>query len=144
MSRTNDLSPPIDNTIELLTIGFDFGLVLGQDEIIGSIASIACATYSGIDANPNSRLIGLPQIVNSQKTQAPLSAVAQQVGGMLAGVTYRLQCVVRTSLGNFPSLWTQFACVGTNVPSSFPPPVPPLPPVPPTTSDAIVWAIIFG
>ena len=123
------------------TIGFDFGLVLGQYETIVSVASLACAAYSGIDPAPNSRLIGSPQIIISQKTQALASAVAQRVGGMLAGVTYRLQCVVQTSLGNYPSLWTQFACVGTNVPSSLPPPVPPSPPSAP---DALIWALIFG
>ena len=121
MSRTNDLSPPIDDSIELLTIAFDFGLILSPNEVISAVISMAAATYSGTDDTPNSRFIGYPAIIASPKTQMALSAVSQQVGNMIAGVTYRLQCVVHTSLGNQPSLWTQFACVATNVPQSLPP-----------------------
>ena len=120
MSRTNDLTPPIDDTVELLTIAFDFGLILIANEIINSVISMAAATYSGIDNTPNNRFIGPPAIITSPKTNAALAAVSQQVGNMIAGVTYRLQCVVHTSLGNQPSLWTQFSCVATNVPTFVP------------------------
>lgn len=114
MSQTNDLMPPIDSSVELLTIAFDFGLVLGVGETIASITSLTCAAYIGTDASPSSRLIGSPSIIASAKTKAASSAVAQQVGSMLAGVTYRLQCVVLTTAVNELSLWTHFACVQPN------------------------------
>lgn len=111
MARTNDLTPPIDTTVELLTIGFDFGPVLGVGETIASIASLTCSVYSGTDASPSSRLIGGSSIVASKATGAASSGIAQQVGSMLAGVTYLLQCVVLTTGGNRPSLWTHLSCV---------------------------------
>lgn len=111
MSQTNDLTPPIDSSVELLTAGFDFGPVAGVGETIASITALTCAVYIGADANPSSRLIGSPSIVASKKTGVAALGVTFQVGSMLAGVTYRLQCVVLTTAGNELSLWTHFACV---------------------------------
>src|SRR5271168_3924127 len=114
MSQTNDLSPPIDSSVELLTMGWDFGYVLAAGETIISIVEVTCSVgqfSSGADPNLASRMIGEPAIVTSPKTGIAAAAVAQQVGSMLAGVTYRLQCVVLTTQGNQPSLWTHFLCV---------------------------------
>jgi hypothetical protein len=111
MSQTNDLLPPIDSSVEVLTIGFDFGRVLASGESIASIVELTCEVYLGADPSPASRLIGTPAIIASQQTKVAAAAVAQQVGSMLAGATYRLQCVVLTTQGNQPSLWTHFACV---------------------------------
>lgn len=114
MSRTNDLTPPIDSSVELLTIAFDYGWILAGGETIASIVSLTCVVYSGTDPSPSSRLIGSPSIIASPRSGAAAAAVAQQVGSMVAGVEYRLQCVVLTSLGNKPSLWTHFQCVAPN------------------------------
>lgn len=114
MSRTNDLSPPIDSSVELLTLGFDFGPVFGPGEVIASIISLTCSVYDGTDGNPASRLIGSPSIIPSPRTQVASGAIKYQVGSMLAGVIYRLQCVVLTTASNELSLWTHFACTQPN------------------------------
>lgn len=113
MAQTNDLTPPIDSSVELLTLAFDFGLVFGAGETILSVVSLTCSNYIGVDPSPSSRLIGSPVIIASPKTGVMNGAVAQQVGSMIAGVTYRLQCVISTTAtpSNILSLWAHFACV---------------------------------
>lgn len=107
--QANDLTP-IDSTVEILTIGFDnFGLASG--ETIASIESVTCVAFMRVDDAASTRLIGDPSIVASAKTGAASSAVAQQIGMMVAGVTYRLQCVVLTSQGNKLSVWMHVPCV---------------------------------
>jgi hypothetical protein len=111
MAQTADLFPPIDATVEQETIGFDFGPALKAGVTITSVATITCAVHSGTDATPSARLVGGSSIVASQATGAPSAAVAQNIGNMLAGVTYVLQCVVNTSDGQKLSLWSRLPCV---------------------------------
>ena len=111
MAQTADLTPPIDATLELETIGFDFGLALAATTTIASVQSLTCAVHKGTDASPSSRLIGGTTIVPSKSTGLVAQAVAQNIGNAIAGVTYLLQCVVNTSDGQKLSLWARIACV---------------------------------
>ncbi len=112
MAQAADLTPPIDATVEVETIAFDFGPALNSGVTISSVASLTCTVHTGIDATPSSRLIGTSAIIASKATGAANAAVAQNIGNMLAGVTYLLQCVANTSDGQKLSLWTRIACVG--------------------------------
>jgi hypothetical protein len=109
MSQTNPLSPNIDATVEYETVTFDYGLILAAGVTITS-ATVSCAVVSGTDATPSSRVTGSPSTTTSLQTGAPNTAVSQLVGGMVAGVTYRLQCVATTSDGQSLSLWTHLTC----------------------------------
>ncbi len=116
MAATRDLSPAIDAVSEYLTITFDFGPMLASAVSISSIVSVTSAVYAGaanagIDAAPGSRLIGSPALAPSPATGLANQAVLQQVGSMVGGVTYTLQCVILTSDGSKPSLWTHLPCV---------------------------------
>jgi trimeric autotransporter adhesin len=109
MSQTNPLSPDIDATVEFETVTFDYGLILASGATITS-ATTSCAVVSGTDATPSQRITGSPSITTSLQTGASNAAVSQLVGGMVAGVTYRLQCVATTSDGQSLSLWTHLTC----------------------------------
>ena len=109
MAQTNDLSPPIDAGVEQETVGFDFGLVLGQGVTV-SAPTVTCAVYSGTDATPAARLLSVPTIVPSKGTAAPAAQVNMLVGTMLDGVIYRLTCSVSTSDGQTLVLFTHLAC----------------------------------
>src|SRR5579872_6288072 len=97
MSQGNDLTPPIDTTVEYEPIGFDFGPILDAGVTIVSIISVTCQVVSGTDPSPASRLTGPATIIASKATGAANAAVSQPIGNMLAWVRYRLQCVVQTS-----------------------------------------------
>lgn len=109
MSQTNDLTPPIDATVEQETITFDYGRMLAVGVTV-SIVSISCTVVSGSDVTPSSRLLGVPAVVTSPNSGGASQAVSQLVGTMVAGTVYLLQCVVSTSDGQKPSLWTHLAC----------------------------------
>lgn len=110
MARTNDLGPPIDSTVEQETVTFDFGPLLAPGVVITSIVSLTCVVYAGRDPAPSTRLIGASALGPSPKTFANTTAVYQLVGNMVGGVTYRLQCVVKTSDGQTPSGYTHLEC----------------------------------
>jgi hypothetical protein len=109
MSQTNSLSPDIDATVEFETVTFDYGLILTSGATITS-ATVTCSVVSGTDATPGQRVTGSPSNTTSLQTGAANAAVSQLVGGMVAGVTYRLQCVATTSDGQSLSLWTHLTC----------------------------------
>jgi hypothetical protein len=114
MSQTENLYPPIDATIEEETVTFDYGLILAAGVTLTGTPTVTCAVYSGTDDSPASRLIGPPAFIKSANSGAANAAVAQLVGDMLAGVTYRLQCVCKTSDGQNLSLWTHLSCQAPN------------------------------
>lgn len=113
MSLAPPLSPPIDADVEYETLGFDYGYVLVDGETISAVDSMTCTVVSGTDVSPQDRLIGMPQIAAALSTGAPNSRVLQMIGGCLAGVTYEIQCVARTTDGQRLSLRTEAQCVGT-------------------------------
>lgn len=104
MAQTGVLEPPIDAVFETETIGFDYGMVLAPGETLVSVEQMLCGLVSGVDANPSSRLIGLPQILESGTTGALRAEVRQKIGGMLAGCCYAVQCVAVTTDGQHLSL----------------------------------------
>jgi hypothetical protein len=114
MSQARDLSPPMDAAIEQEIVGFDFGPALAAGVTITGVADLACAVYQGADDSPASRLLGAPQIVASSATGAASAQVNQLFGTMVAGTTYRLQCLVTTSDGQTLSLWTHVASSAPN------------------------------
>jgi hypothetical protein len=109
MSQTNSLAPAIDATVEFETVTFDYGLILASGATVTS-ANVTCAVVSGTDPSPSSRVVGSSSNTTSLQTGAANAAVSQLVGGMVAGVTYRLQCVAATSDGQQLSLWTHLTC----------------------------------
>lgn len=105
----NDLSPPI-LTGETRTAGFDFGTILNAGVIISSVASVSCSVHTGTDASVASRLQGGSSIISSASTGAASSAVAQNIGTMLDGVTYTLVCYVNTSDSQVLGIVTHISC----------------------------------
>jgi hypothetical protein len=105
MSQTNDLSPDIDATVEFETVTFDYGPILASGATVAN-ATVTCSVVSGTDATPSQRVVGSPSITTSLQTGAPNAAVSQ----LVASVTYRLQCVAKTSDGQSLSLWTHLTC----------------------------------
>jgi hypothetical protein len=113
MAQANDLTPPIDASVEFLNIGWDFGKILGPTVTITSVQSIVCSNHLGspiVDPSPASRLIGGSSIITSLASGLPSQAVGQQIGNCIAGVVYTLLCVVNTSDSQKPSIWTRYAC----------------------------------
>jgi hypothetical protein len=111
MSQTNTLQPPIDAAVEIETATFDYGLMLAPGATIVGTPTITCTVVSGADASPGSRLVNSAQIITSPNSGVASQAVAQLVGNMVGGVTYKLQCVASISDGQVLSLWTHLSCV---------------------------------
>jgi hypothetical protein len=109
MSQTNALSPDIDATVEFETVTFDYGLILASGATV-TAATVTCSVVDGTDPTPSARVVGSSANTTSLETGAPNATVSQLVGGMVAGVTYRLQCVATTSDGQSLSLWTHLTC----------------------------------
>jgi hypothetical protein len=114
VAQTNDLTPPIDAVVEVETVTFDFGPIISAGVTI-SAPAVTCVVYNSsldgvIDPSPASRLIGPAQVTKSPNTGLAGQAIAQLVGTMIGGLTYRLQCVVTTSDGQTLSLWNHLAC----------------------------------
>lgn len=114
VAKTNDIGPAIDSVDEQPTVTFDFGPLLAAGASVTSVVAIRCAAYQGVDALASTRLLGPSQLTTSPSTGSGSAAVAQLVGGMVAGVTYRIQCVALTSDGQVLSLWTHLPCVAPN------------------------------
>lgn len=114
MSQTNNLTPPIDAEVETETVTFDYGNILKPGVILTGTPTITCVVYSGEDPDPTSRIIGDWSFGPSPNTGEPTAAVLQLFGQMVAGATYRLQCVCPTSDGQELSLWTHLGCDAPN------------------------------
>lgn len=110
MAQTNNLIPPIDEIVEEETVTFDYGILLAAGVVLTGAPTLTCDVYSGTDPAPSSRLLGAAAFVASPNSGASNAAVAQLVGTMVAGVTYRLQCVCATSDGQNLSLWNHLSC----------------------------------
>ncbi len=110
LAQTNDLIPPIDSSVEVEWVYFDYSQIIDPGVLITAVTSLTCTVNYGSDPAASTRLIGASAIVTSPRSQAPSAAVAQLVGDMVGGVTYLLQCVVATDDGQEISLWTHLAC----------------------------------
>lgn len=110
MSQTNNLTPPIDASVEEETVTFDYGVAIKPGVTLTGTPTITCEVYGGTDPDPASRIIGPWTMGASPNTGAPDAAIYQVFGQMLAGATYRLQCVCTTSDGQTLSLWTHLGC----------------------------------
>jgi hypothetical protein len=82
--------PPTDPT-ETRNLTFDFSGGLATGETIVGIPVWTIDVYDGVDATPNSRLIGSPQIAGN--------LAEQLVGTCLAGVRYSLTAKAVTTTG---------------------------------------------
>lgn len=109
MPQGNDLGPV--DPVETVTVTFDFAPWLGKGVTIFAVTSVACAAYQGVDASASSRIVGGSQIAASPSTGIAASAVLQQFGNMVAGVTYRLQCWVLTTDSQTLNIWTHQPCI---------------------------------
>lgn len=112
--------PPIDSTVQIQTVGVDFGDFLAPGATLAGEPTVTIAVVQGLDATPNSRLLGNPQIATVPKVEGgtglPNTSILQQVGDLVGGVIYRLQFVcARSDSTDVVSAWA-------TVPSDTPPP----------------------
>ena len=94
---------------EMATIIFDFASIT-QGVTLSGTPVVTCIVSQGTDPTPAERLIGSASLVESPSTGGADLAVSQQIGTMLGGVLYALQCVA-TAAPNEPSLWARILCV---------------------------------
>jgi hypothetical protein len=104
MAVENRFTPAQDTGVESEVIGFDYGLVLANGEMISSVSNVTCIVDQGYDPNPSSRLSGGNMLASSSKTGAMNAMVVTRFSGQLHGTTYKLQCVVITTGGNTLSI----------------------------------------
>ena len=105
--RIADLST-ID-TNEIRTITFDYLNYLSPSQALSGVPTLFCTTLVGVDLLAQARLIGAPQIIASPANGRQGASVSQQIGQMVGGVTYVIQCVVPAP-PDIPSLWAQLPC----------------------------------
>jgi hypothetical protein len=111
MSQGNDLSPPQDAGVEYENIGFDYGPALAAAEQISSVIAVTCTADQGFDPDAQTRLSGVTNIVTSVSSSQPNQQVNTQIGFLLGGVTYLIQCVVQTSANQKLSLFTHLPAI---------------------------------
>lgn len=107
MAQATQLSPMDVGASEPIT--FDFAPQMSAGQVISGTPTVTCIVSSastGTDPTPSVRVIGTPQIGASPSTSAPNMAVRQQVGGVLGGVTYTLQCLAQVG-SSVLSLWAR-------------------------------------
>ena len=79
--------------------GFDFtNDMLSGDSIESAVVNFTVQT--GVDTNPSSHLVGGPIVVSA-------TVVSQRVENLIAGVTYILQSIATTTLGDTLSLYSR-------------------------------------
>ena len=98
MAQIRHLQPAIDAPPEIAAFVFDYGPQLRLN-IITLVQQINMYVISGYDPTPQARLIGNPQVMASPITGDPETAVRQNIGGMLDGVRYGMQCIVQSVSG---------------------------------------------
>lgn len=121
MPQCPDL-PEIDTTVQYQTVTFDFGPLIAANcpsgTVITAVTGLTCVARIGSDPSSQSRLIGSPQIGTACLAEGGSGmvncAVLQQVGNVVGGVGYLLQCWVNVSSGDVPSLWVHFQGVTPN------------------------------
>ena len=92
------------DTSESKVRSFDFTNMLTQPgEAILGAATWSIAVLDGMDAAPNSRLLG------SSSTSGNITS--QQIGGMLPNVEYMLTATVKTTAGETLTLFAEQYCV---------------------------------
>ncbi len=106
MSVENRLTPPQDPVVESEIIGFDYGLILASGESLMSVSSVTCVVDAGFDPNPSARLSGGNMLVPSSKSGIMNGQVVTRFSGQFSGTTYKLQCIVVTTLGQTLSITT--------------------------------------
>lgn len=105
--------PVIDPT-QKATVTFDFGVMLPTSVTIGFpvVINVTLAQNSPrLDRNPSAIITVAPQIGSSPNNGLASKAVLIQIGNLVPGVTYDLQCTAAASNGDTPSVWTQATCV---------------------------------
>lgn len=102
MYAGRDFSPA--EQAESLILGLDFVNDLAEGESLTGTAW-ELVVREGVDPDPNSHLIGDPQIAAPNGTGVA-TATTQRIQGLLPDVTYTVRAVVATSMGNTLSLWS--------------------------------------
>lgn len=93
---------PSDPDVESETYAFDFrNDVATAETLVSAVFSIAVT--KGTDASAAARLSGSATVSGK--------VAAQRIAGLEEGVSYRLQCVATTSLGNEVSLYSFVDCL---------------------------------
>lgn len=83
--------------------GFDFINDLADGDGVAE-ATAALTVHTGVDNSPGSHLLGFPIVLSG-------TVVVQNIGELLAGVTYILQIVISTNQGDTISLYSRIACL---------------------------------
>jgi hypothetical protein len=108
MPKGNDFTEI--NPAEIVTLTFDFGPMLTTGVTIGAPVA-GCSVISGTDANPSSRLTGVPTITNSPSDKGASRAVLQQVSTMIGGVRYLVTMLINTSDNQTLELYAYAPCI---------------------------------
>jgi hypothetical protein len=87
--------------------GLDFVNDLSDGESLTGATWDVSVRY-GEDPDPNSHLVGDPNLVTPEGTTTQ-TATTQRIEGLLPDVTYTVRAVVTTSLENKIQLWTHVA-----------------------------------
>lgn len=101
MARAATDFQPAFSPGEIRTCSFDFTPVLGVGETING-QTWQIQVVSGTDGSPNSHLIGAPSLTGN--------ILSQEVGNLLAGVTYRIMVTVNTTAGQVLPLFSDAYC----------------------------------
>ena len=105
-----DFSPQQQGESEVF--GIDFVMDLNAGEVLQS-SRWFLTVVDGADPNPGKHLQGPSKVVKPLGSEI-VTATIQRIGGVLPDVTYVVEAVVITSLGNTRSLWTHLRGVNTD------------------------------
>lgn len=83
---------------------FDFISKLAAGETISGTPVVTCTVWSGVDASPSNVVSGTASVSGTKAVQT--------LTGGIAGVIYKLVCVVVTSLGQTLTLTGYLAVIG--------------------------------
>ena len=110
--RRSNLTPSIIAGIEREKVIFDFGEFFypSSTSPIQTI-QVDVLVDSGVDPDPESRMLGLPVLMNSITTGAVHLGVRVLFGNMLAGVVYIIRCTVETLDGHQLVTEARWPCV---------------------------------
>lgn len=89
---------------ESKVLGFDFVNDIGEEDTIAS-AVWTVTVIRGTDSNPSNLLQGPPRLVTPNGSTLQ-TATVQQIGSVLPDVTYALEALATTTLGEVVSLYS--------------------------------------
>lgn len=101
---------PLTSPSETAVVTADFGPMLAAGATITGVSTITMSVEPNLyfpaqDSSAASRILGEPEIVASPTTGAANAAIAQRIGGLVAGVRYAIEIVGVASDGTAPVLW---------------------------------------